>query len=67
MEKSSGRLASLDAFRGAGLSPRIDMEATTTELIALVTPISIVLLGLLIGLIAYALLGTVMEVYDFAT
>jgi general secretion pathway protein F len=46
---------------------RRDMEATTTELIALVTPISIVLLGLLIGLIAYALLGTVMEVYDFAT
>jgi general secretion pathway protein F len=46
---------------------RRDIEATTTELIALVTPISIVLLGLLIGLIAYALLGTVMEVYDFAT
>ena len=38
-----------------------------TELIALVTPVSIVLLGLLIGLVAYALLGTVMEVYDFAT
>jgi general secretion pathway protein F len=51
----------------AGDILRRDMEATTTELIALVTPISIVLLGLLIGLIAYALLGTVMEVYDFAT
>ena len=46
---------------------RRDVEATTTELIGLVTPVSIVLLGLLIGGIAYALLGTVMEVYDFAT
>jgi type II secretory pathway component PulF len=45
---------------------RRDIEAATTELIGLVTPISIVLLGLLIGVIAYALLGTVMEVYDFA-
>ena len=46
---------------------RRDIEAATTELVGLVTPISIVLLGLLIGVIAYALLGTVMEVYDFAT
>ena len=46
---------------------RRDLEASTTELIALVTPISIVFLGLLIGMVAYALLGTVMEVYDFAT
>ncbi len=46
---------------------RRDLEATTTELIGLITPISMVLLGLLIGAIAYALLGTVMEVYDFAT
>jgi len=46
---------------------RRDLEASTTELIALVTPVSIVFLGLLIGLVAYALLGTVMEVYDFAT
>jgi general secretion pathway protein F len=45
---------------------RRDIEAATTEMIGLVTPISIVLLGLLIGVIAYALLGTVMEVYDFA-
>lgn len=50
----------------AGDILRRDVEATTTELIGLVTPISIVLLGLLIGGIAYALLGTVMEVYDFA-
>jgi hypothetical protein len=35
-------------------------------LIGLVTPVSIVLLGLLIGAVAYALLGTVLEVYDFA-
>jgi general secretion pathway protein F len=46
---------------------RRDIETATTELIGLVTPVSIVLLGLLIGGIAYALLGTVMEVYDFAT
>jgi general secretion pathway protein F len=51
----------------AGDILRRDIEATTTELIGLVTPISIVLLGLLIGVVAYALLGTVMEVYDFAT
>ncbi|HZK90689.1 MAG TPA: type II secretion system F family protein [Stellaceae bacterium] len=51
----------------AGDIMRRDIEATTTELIGLVTPVSIVLLGLLIGGIAYALLGTVMEVYDFAT
>jgi general secretion pathway protein F len=51
----------------AGDILRRDIEATTTELIGLVTPVSIVLLGLLIGVIAYALLGTVMEVYDFAT
>jgi len=46
---------------------RRDIEATTSELIGLVTPVSIVLLGLLIGGIAYGLLGTVMEVYDFAS
>ena len=46
---------------------RRDIEATTTELIGLVTPVSIVVLGLLIGVVAYALLGTVMEVYDFST
>src|SRR5665213_313846 len=40
----------------AGDIMRRDIEATTTELI-----------GLVIGGIAYALLGTVMEVYDFAT
>lgn len=51
----------------AGDILRHDMETATTEMIALVTPVSIALLGLLIGLIAYALLGTVMEVYDFAT
>jgi general secretion pathway protein F len=51
----------------AGDILRRDIEAATTELIGLVTPISIVLLGLLIGVVAYALLGTVMEVYDFAT
>ena len=51
----------------AGDILRRDIEARTSELIGLVTPVSIVLLGLLIGVIAYALLGTVMEVYDFAS
>ncbi|HTZ38163.1 MAG TPA: type II secretion system F family protein [Stellaceae bacterium] len=50
----------------AGDILRRDIEAATSELIGLVTPVSIVLLGLLIGVVAYALLGTVMEVYDFA-
>jgi len=46
---------------------RREVEATTGELIGLVTPISIVVLGLVIGAIAFALLGTVMEVYDLAS
>jgi general secretion pathway protein F len=50
----------------AGDILRREIEAGTTEMIGLITPISIMLLGLLIGGIAYALLGTVMEVYDFA-
>ena len=63
--EETGDLATMLAKAGDML--RREIEAATTELIGLVTPISIVLLGLLIGLIAYALLGTVMEVYDFAT
>jgi len=43
---------------------RREVEAASTELIGLVTPVAIVLLGLLIGTIAVAMLGTVMEVYD---
>jgi len=43
---------------------RREVEATSTELIGLVTPVAIVLLGLLIGTIAVAMLSTVMEVYD---
>ena len=43
-----------------------EVEATGAELIGLVTPVSIVVLGLLVGGIAFALLGTVMEVYDVA-
>jgi general secretion pathway protein F len=50
----------------AGDILRRESEATSVELIAIVTPISIVLLGLLIGAVAAAILGTVMEVYDFA-
>ena len=63
--EETGDLATMLAKAGDML--RREIEAATTELIGLVTPISIVLLGLLIGVIAYALLGTVMEVYDFAT
>lgn len=43
---------------------RREVEAASTELIGLVTPVAILLLGLLIGTIAVAMLGTVMEVYD---
>lgn len=43
---------------------RQEVEASSTELIGLVTPVAIVLLGLLIGLVAVAMLGTVLEVYD---
>lgn len=50
----------------AGDILRREVEATTGELIALVTPVCIVVLGLVIGAIAFALLGTVMEVYDLA-
>ena len=45
---------------------RREFEATSTALIGLVTPISIILLGLLIGVVAVAVLGAVMEAYDFA-
>src|SRR5438067_5831805 len=50
----------------AGDILRREFKATSAELIALVTPISVVLLGLLIGAVAVAILGTVMEVYDVA-
>jgi general secretion pathway protein F len=50
----------------AGDVLRREVEATTAQLIGLVAPISIVALGLLIGAIAMALFGTVMEVYDIA-
>jgi general secretion pathway protein F len=50
----------------AGDILRREFEASSAELIALVTPISVVLLGLLIGAVAVAILGTVMEVYDVA-
>jgi type II secretory pathway component PulF len=63
--EETGDLAAM-LLKASGILRR-DLEATTSELIGLITPISIVLLGLLIGVIAYALLGTVMEVYDFAT
>ena len=45
---------------------RREVEAASTELIGLVTPIAIILLGLLIGTIAVAMLSTVMDVYDIS-
>jgi general secretion pathway protein F len=62
--EETGDLAPL-LLKAADILAR-ETEATTSELIGLVTPVSIVLLGLLIGAVAYALLGTVLEVYDFA-
>ena len=50
----------------AGDLLRREVEATTGTMIGLITPVSIVVLGLIIGAVAFALLGTVMEVYDVA-
>lgn len=44
-----------------------EIEATATEWIALVAPLSMVALGLLIGAIALAMFSTVLEVYDIAS
>jgi general secretion pathway protein F len=44
-----------------------EIEATASEWIALVAPISLLVLGVIVGLIALALFGTVLEVYDIAT
>jgi general secretion pathway protein F len=60
----TGDLASM--LLKAGDILRQEFAATSVELIAIVTPVSIVLLGLLIGGVAAAILGTVMEVYDLA-
>ncbi len=46
---------------------RKEIEATATEWIALVAPVSLVVLGLIVGLIALALFGTVLDVYDIAS
>jgi general secretion pathway protein F len=62
--EETGELAPM--LLNAGEVLRREFEAMTLELIGLVTPISIVLLGLLIGAVAAAILGTVMEVYDVA-
>jgi general secretion pathway protein F len=43
-----------------------EFEATTARMIGLVAPASMVVLALLIGVIALALFGAVMEVYDIA-
>ncbi len=45
---------------------RGEIEATATEWIAILAPLSMILLGLLIGAIALAVFGTVLEVYDIA-
>jgi general secretion pathway protein F len=46
---------------------RQEIEATTTQWVALVAPLSMVVLGLIIGAIALALFNTVLEVYDIAS
>ncbi|HUZ74630.1 MAG TPA: type II secretion system F family protein [Stellaceae bacterium] len=46
---------------------RQEIEATANEWVALVAPLSIVVLGLIIGAIALAIFSTVLEVYDVAT
>ena len=62
--EETGDLASM--LLKAGDILRQEFEANSVELIAIVTPVSIVVLGLLIGAVAAAILGTVMEVYDLA-
>ncbi|MGH7090340.1 MAG: type II secretion system F family protein [Stellaceae bacterium] len=44
-----------------------EIEATATEWIALVAPLSMVALGLIIGAIALAMFSTVLDVYDIAS
>jgi general secretion pathway protein F len=46
---------------------RREIEATASQWIAIVAPMSMVVLGLIIGAIALAIFGTVLEVYDIAT
>ncbi len=46
---------------------RQEIEATASAWVALVAPLSIVILGLIIGAIALAIFSTVLEVYDVAT
>jgi general secretion pathway protein F len=50
----------------AGDLLRREFEASSRELIGIITPVSIVLLGLLIGTVAAAILGGLMDVYDLA-
>jgi general secretion pathway protein F len=45
---------------------RKDVETTSAELISLITPISTVALGLIIGAIALIIFGAILEVYDIA-
>ncbi|MBV9826749.1 MAG: type II secretion system F family protein [Alphaproteobacteria bacterium] len=46
---------------------RREFEAASRELIGIITPLSIVILGLLIGGVAAAILSTIMDVYNFAS
>ncbi|MBV8535053.1 MAG: type II secretion system F family protein [Alphaproteobacteria bacterium] len=50
----------------AGEILRKDVETTLAELISLITPVSTVALGLIIGVIALIIFGAILEVYDIA-
>ena len=50
----------------AGETLRREFETLTPQLIGLVTPLLIILLGLVVGAVAAGILETVMEVYDIA-
>jgi general secretion pathway protein F len=52
--------------RGADLARR-EAEATTALVLGLVTPVSILALGLAIGAIIWGVFGSVLEVYDIAS
>lgn len=52
--------------RGADLARR-EAEATTALVLGLVTPVSILVLGVAIGAIIWGVFGSVLEVYDIAS
>ncbi len=51
----------------AGDILRKEIEAASNEWLAIIGPLSMLILGLLIGAIALALFSTILDVYDIAS